>query len=123
MIYYSLWNPEDGEKYDRIYYSYTDEAFTTLTKPQLLFDWGYATIDADINYLESDGLYHMMVKKEGGVPGLFTSTAPTLHGPWPPALPPNPPQRIPPLSRPRKRAGNGVANTVRGGHHRVRSER
>lgn len=82
MIYYSLWNPEDGEKYDRIYYSYTDEAFTTLTKPQLLFDWGYATIDADINYLESDGLYHMMVKKEGGVPGLFTSTAPTLHGPW-----------------------------------------
>ncbi|MCM1077161.1 MAG: glycoside hydrolase family 43 protein [Bacteroides sp.] len=82
MIYYSLWNPADGEDYDRMYYSYADESFTTLTKPQLLLDWGYATIDADINYLESDGLYHMMIKKEGGKPGLFTSTAPTLHGPW-----------------------------------------
>lgn len=82
MIYYSLWNPADGEEYDRMYYSYADESFTTLTKPRLLFDWGYATIDADINYLESDGLYHMMIKKEGGKPGLFTSTAPALHGPW-----------------------------------------
>ncbi|WP_369809605.1 glycoside hydrolase family 43 protein [uncultured Duncaniella sp.] len=82
MIYYSLWNPDAGEKYDRMYYSYADESFTTLTKPRLLFDWGYATIDADINYLESDCLYHMMIKKEGGKPGLFTSTAPALHGPW-----------------------------------------
>lgn len=82
MIYYSLWNPADGEEYDRMYYSYADESFTTLTKPRLLFDWGYATIDADINYLESDGLYHMMIKKEGGKPGLFTSTAPAIHGPW-----------------------------------------
>lgn len=82
MIYYSLWNPDDGEKYDRMYYSYADESFTKLTKPRLLFDWGYATIDADINYLDTDGLYHMMIKKEGGTPGIFTSTAPTLHGPW-----------------------------------------
>lgn len=82
MIYYSMWNPEGGEEYDRMYYSYADETFTTLTKPRILLDWGYATIDADINYLESDGLYHMMIKKEGGTPGLFTSTAPALHGPW-----------------------------------------
>lgn len=82
MIYYSLWNPEGGEEYDRMYYSYADESFTKLTKPRLLFDWGYATIDADINYLDTDGLYHMMIKKEGGTPGIFTSTAPTLHGPW-----------------------------------------
>jgi len=82
MIYYSLWNPDGGEKYDRMYYSYADESFTTLTKPRILLDWGYATIDADINYLESDGKYHMMIKKEGGKPGLFTSTASNLHGPW-----------------------------------------
>lgn len=82
MIYYSLWNSRNGEKYDRMYYSYADETFTTITKPRLLLDWGYATIDADINYLESDGKYHMMIKKEGGQPGLFTSTAPTLEGPW-----------------------------------------
>lgn len=82
MIYYSLWNPEAGEKYDRMYYSYADDDFTSITKPRVLFDWGYATIDADINYLPSDGLYHMMIKKEGGTPGLFTATAPTLRGPW-----------------------------------------
>lgn len=81
FIYYSLWNRAE-EKYDRMYYSYADESFTKLTKPRLLFDWGYATIDADINYLTTDGLYHMMIKKEGGKPGLFTSTAPSLTGPW-----------------------------------------
>ena len=82
MIYYSLLNtPEEG--YDRMYYSYADESFTTLTKPRLLFDWGYATIDADINYLDTDGKYHMMIKKEGGQRGIFASVAPTLHGPWP----------------------------------------
>ena len=81
FIYYSLWNSAE-EKYDRMYYSYADESFTKLTKPRLLFDWGYATIDADINYLESTGLYHMMIKKEGGKPGIYTATAPTLTGPW-----------------------------------------
>jgi hypothetical protein len=70
------------EQYDRMYYSYADKSFTRLTKPQPLFDWGYATIDADINYLESDGLYHMLIKKEGGKPGIYTATAPSLHGPW-----------------------------------------
>lgn len=83
FIYYSMLNDKNGEdKYDRMYYSYADESFTTLTKPRLLFDWGYATIDADINYLESDQLFHLMIKKEGGKPGLFTATSPTLHGPW-----------------------------------------
>lgn len=82
MIYYSMWNPDDGEGYDRMYYSYADDDFNNLTKPKPLFDWGYATIDADINYVDADGLYHMMIKKEGGKPGLFTSSAPTLHGPW-----------------------------------------
>lgn len=82
FIYYSLWN-RDEEKYDKMYYSYADETFTTLTQPRLLFDWGYATIDADINFVPADGLYHMMIKKEGGQPGLFTSTSHSLTGPWP----------------------------------------
>ena len=81
FIYYSLWNRAE-EAYGRMYYSYAVERFTRLTKPRLLFDWGYATIDADSNYLATDGLYHMMIKKEGGKPGLFTSTAPALTGPW-----------------------------------------
>ena len=81
MVYYSMWNRNE-EKYDRMYYSYADESFTTLTQPQLLFDWGYATIDADINWVEADQKWHMMIKKEGGKPGLFTATAPALTGPW-----------------------------------------
>lgn len=82
MIYYSMWNRAE-EKYDRMYYSYADESFTTITQPRILFDWGYATIDADINFVPADGLYHMMIKKEGGTPGLFTSTSKSLLGPWP----------------------------------------
>ncbi len=81
MIYYSMLNrPEEG--YDRMYYSYADRSFTRLTTPRLLFDWGYATIDADINYLPSDGLYHMLIKKEGGHPGIYTATSKHLTSGW-----------------------------------------
>ncbi len=81
MIYYSMWNREE-EQYDRMYYSHADESFTKMTQPRLLFDWGYATIDADINWVEADNKWHMMIKKEGGKPGLFTATSPSLTGPW-----------------------------------------
>lgn len=81
MIYYSMLNRAE-EKYDRMYYSYADHSFTKMTKPQPLFDWGYATIDADINFVPADGLYHMMIKKEGGKTGLFTATSKNLTGPW-----------------------------------------
>ena len=81
FVYYSMWNRAE-EAYDRMYYSYANRDFTCLTQPRLLFDWGYATIDADINWVEADGLWHMMIKKEGGKPGLFTATAPALTGPW-----------------------------------------
>jgi hypothetical protein len=80
FIYYSManWNEE---RYDRMYYSYADKSFTKLTQPKLLFDWGYATIDADINLLE-DGLYHMLIKKEGGKTGIFTTTSKYLTHGW-----------------------------------------
>ena len=82
FVYYSMWNRAE-EPYDRMYYSYADETFTRLTQPRLLFDWGYATIDADINWVEADRQWHMMIKKEGGTPGLFTSASPSLTGVWP----------------------------------------
>ena len=81
FVYYSMWNRAE-EKYDRIYYSYADESFTRLTQPKLLIDWGYATIDTDINWVEADQQWHLMIKKEGGKPGLFTATAKELTGPW-----------------------------------------
>jgi len=80
MIYYSMWNRGE-EKYDRMYYSYADKSFTRMTQPRLLFDWGYATIDADINLLD-DGLYHMLIKKEGGKPGIYTATSKQLTTGW-----------------------------------------
>ena len=82
FVYYSLLNAEE-DTYDRIFYSYADRSFTQLTKPQLLIDWGYATIDTDINYLASDGKYHLLIKKEGGKPGIFTTSAERLTGPYP----------------------------------------
>ena len=82
FIYYSLLNDKE-EKYDRVYYSYADPTFTKLTKPRLLFDWGYATIDADIVKVAADGKYHMMIKKEGGKRGIFATFADKLTGPWP----------------------------------------
>ena len=80
MIYYSMWNRAE-EQYDRMYYSYADKTFTRLTQPKLLFDWGYATIDADINLL-ADGKYHMLIKKEGGKPGIYTATSDHLTYGW-----------------------------------------
>ena len=80
FVYYSMWNPSE-ESYDRMYYSYADKSFTQLTQPKLLFDWGYSTIDADINLLD-DGLYHMMIKKEGGKSGIFTATSKYLNKGW-----------------------------------------
>ena len=79
----TIWSTNEGDNYDRMVYSYADKSFTKLTKPRILFDWGYATIDADINYLESDGKYHMLIKKEGGHPGIFQTKADKLIGPWP----------------------------------------
>jgi hypothetical protein len=81
MIYYSMWNRGE-EKYDRMYYSHANADFTQLTQPQLLFDWGYATIDADINWVAADQQWHMMIKKEGGKPGLFTATSRSLTSGW-----------------------------------------
>ena len=80
MIYYSMLNRPE-EQYDRMYYSYADKTFTRLTQPRLLFDWGYATIDADINLL-ADGKYHMLIKKEGGKPGIYTATSDHLTYGW-----------------------------------------
>jgi hypothetical protein len=82
MIYYSLLNDKE-DSYDRVFYSYSDRSFTKLTKPRLLIDWGYATIDADINYVEADRQYHLLIKKEGGQPGIYTSSSPSLTGIYP----------------------------------------
>lgn len=80
MIYYSMLNRPE-EKYDRMYYSYATRDFSQITTPKLLFDWGYATIDCDINLL-ADGKYHMLIKKEGGHRGIYTAVSDHLTYGW-----------------------------------------
>ena len=77
MVYYTI-----GEKdiHYKIYYSYANADFTALTEPQLLYDHGANTIDADIVW--HDGKYHMFFKTEGNGNGIQKATSPTLHGPW-----------------------------------------
>lgn len=79
MVYYSI--GERGEHY-KIYYSYANEDFTELTKPELLFDLGSNTIDADI--VLRNGTYHLFYKTEGEGNGIQKATATSLKGPWTP---------------------------------------
>lgn len=77
MVFYSL-RTSDDDSFDRIYYSYVNDDFTDLEgEPQYLFDRGTATIDGDIVYNPSDGLYHLFFKSEGGR-GIFQATSKTL---------------------------------------------
>lgn len=78
MVYYSI--GEQGQHY-KIYYSYADEDFTTLTEPQVLYDHGSNTIDGDI-VRDREGTYHLFFKTEGEGNGIQQATAPSLFGPW-----------------------------------------
>ena len=86
LVYYSILSSNPGDTHDRMFYSYADKDFKTLTQPRVFYDPGYAVIDADILYSEYDGLYHMMIKKEGASAaqtGIYEYTSPKLLGePW-----------------------------------------
>ncbi|MBQ8360701.1 MAG: glycoside hydrolase family 43 protein [Bacteroidaceae bacterium] len=77
MVYYTI--GEEDTHY-KIYYSYANADFTELTEPQVLYDHGAGTIDADIVWY--DGRYHMFFKTEGDGNGIQKATATTLHGEW-----------------------------------------
>ena len=64
LVYYSILTGTPGD-YDKIYYSYANDDFTTLTKPQLFYDKGISVIDCHIDWNDNDGLYHVFYKKEG----------------------------------------------------------
>ena len=83
LVYYSLLSTNEGDSYDKIYYSYANEDFTTLTQPRMFYDPGYSVIDADISYNPYDGLYHMYYKREsagGNDRGIYEATSPQLVG-------------------------------------------
>lgn len=81
LVYYSLLSSNPGDNHDRIFYSYADADFKTLTQPRIFYDPGYSVIDADIVFNPYDNLYHMMIKKEGASAdetGIFEYTSPSL---------------------------------------------
>ncbi|MDE5942105.1 MAG: carbohydrate-binding protein, partial [Muribaculaceae bacterium] len=83
LVYYSLLSFNSGDTHDKIYYSYADPDFRTLTQPRLFYDPGYAVIDADITYNPYDRLYHMCIKHEGasgGDRGTYILTSDRLVG-------------------------------------------
>lgn len=83
LVYYSLLSTNEGDTYDKIYYSYADADFKTLTQPRLFFDPGFSVIDGDIVYNPYDGLYHMFYKREaanGTDRGVYEATSPSLVG-------------------------------------------
>ena len=83
LVYYSLLSSNEGDTYDKIYYSYADADFKTLTQPRIFFDPGFSVIDADIVLNPYDGLYHMYYKREaanGTDRGVYEATSPLLVG-------------------------------------------
>ncbi len=86
FVYYSILSSNDWDHYDRLYYSYADKDFKTLTQPRLLMDPGVSLIDADILFNEYDGLFHMLVKRSGtgtATTGIYEYTSSSLtNGEW-----------------------------------------
>ena len=82
-MYYSILSTNEGDDHDRIFYSYADREFKTLTQPRVFFDPGISVIDADIVYNPYDSLYHMYYKREGALGterGIYEATSKTLVG-------------------------------------------
>ena len=65
MVYFSLITSDSSIPYDKVYYCYVNDDFTDfIGEPRYFFDSGAATIDMDIVYNESDGLYHAIFKSD-----------------------------------------------------------
>lgn len=107
MIYYSIgrhdWEYATNDKnrdgsvffqpYFKLFYSYANADFTDITEPQLLFDFGTASIDGDIIYDRQNGQYVLFFKDEGRSvlngkgnfqtrQGVLRATSKSLKGPW-----------------------------------------
>lgn len=83
LVYYSILSSNEGDTHDRIFYSYADREFKTLTQPRLFFDPGISVIDADIVFNPYDSLYHMYYKREGATGterGIYEATSDRLTG-------------------------------------------
>lgn len=65
MVYFSLVTSDSSIPYDKVYYCYVNDDFTDfIGEPRYFYDRGASTIDMDIVYNESDGLYHAIFKND-----------------------------------------------------------
>lgn len=64
MVYFSLLTNDGSIPYDRVYWCYADDDFSTLeTEPKVLFDFGAPAIDTDI-VKDGKGQLHLFFKTE-----------------------------------------------------------
>lgn len=105
MIYYSIgrhdWEYPTNDKnrdgsifmqpYFKLFYSYANADFTDITEPQLLFDFGKASIDGDMIRDEQNDQYVLFFKDEGRSvmngdwrtrQGVMRATSKNITGPW-----------------------------------------
>lgn len=83
LVYYSILSSNSGDNNDKIYYSYADADFKTLTQPRLFFSKSFSVIDGDIVYNPYTKLYHLAYKWEGsngGDRGVYIATSDKLVG-------------------------------------------
>lgn len=82
-IYYAVGNTDNGNC-DHFYISRANDDFTGIISFQMLYGANTAdnVLDADINYLETDGLYHMSYRDYAGNGILDITTADLLNPEW-----------------------------------------
>lgn len=80
-IYYAMGNTDNGDC-DHFYISKANEDFTAITTLQTLYDANHTDniLDADINYLHTDKLYHMSYR-DYALGGILDITTPDLLNP------------------------------------------
>jgi hypothetical protein len=65
IVYFSLLTNDGTIPYDRVYWAYANKDFSDLeSKPEVLYDYGQASIDTDIA-IDDSGTYHLYFKTEG----------------------------------------------------------
>lgn len=82
-IYYAMGNTDNGDC-DHFYISKANDDFSGITSLQMLYGANKQdnVLDADINYLETDGLYHMSYRDYAGNGILDITTKDLLNPEW-----------------------------------------
>ena len=81
LVYFTLLDPAKHD-HSALYGMRTTAGLSGWTRPELLADWGFSIKDAEIVALPGDGGYCVLIKEGEILPGLLSSSAKSLAGPW-----------------------------------------